>query len=645
MAGRSDLLNRITSLVGALDEEALVALANKGLLRRARKDLANGDPPAIVEEKETSLLISAGGHHITLDERGPAQAQCSCPAPGCCQHILAVCLWLPTFAPATTRDLPTHVFTLETVQKWACADDYRRALRLVKADLLTSAKDGAVTFTGEIEVRIPAGSSLDAGITNAPPRLKRAYIAAGALAILRAQGVDLPFESVERGPLPFDLLEELQALLEEAVEMGLNHPSRSMLARLHSVAIQCRVGGLIRASLEAESCAREMEWLLERHALADQSRFFDKMTRLHALAESIRQQGPEAGEAYVGTVRSHYGEMGALDLVGVGCYPWETDSGFVGLTTLFWSPSAGLYYSWSDSRPKHARGGFTAEKRYQDTSPWAGGGLLADLVRHRFMLTQSRANPQRRLSAHAGSQVENVVNWSVNDLPSPVERWESLLTAERPGGLLRGSPLDDLVLLKPMQWGNPAFDEIEQALFIPLLDAEEAVLPLRLPYARLTAGGLFYLEALRAEPPGDWLLGYYRLRPFPHLLPIRLYRTGTASEAIDLLFQPLPKKKVTFRGFTFEKLREFVPLPQNQDESQAPMEPSDPLALLLSPVEDRLLQAAERGYAGGELGDRKELAFLRRVGLGGFADQVLQMNSARDLLRAGYCLGQLREGS
>jgi len=646
MAGRSDLLNHLVALLSSLDDDAYAALANKGLLRRARKDLASGEPPAIAEEQATTITVTVGAQRVVLDETGPSQASCSCPAPGCCQHILTACLWLSeqdVAAPAPAAEgVAQETPSLETIRKWAGADDFRRALRLVQADH-RSTQDDRSEFVGDLEVRLIPGSPLDAAITNAPARLKRAYIAAGALAVLAAKGVELPFETAGRGPLRLELLADLQGLLEEAVETGLNHLSRSMLARLHSLSIQCRVGGLIRVSLEAESCAKEIDWLLERHARADQARFFDRMTRLHALAESIRQQGQNAAEAYVGSVRSRYGEIGTLDLVGVGCYPWETDSGFVGLTMLFWSRTAGLYYSWSDSRPKHSLGGFTAEQRFRDASPWAGGRLLMHLARNRFVLTQARANPERRLSAHAGSKVEDATEMKVEDLPSPVEEWRELLERERPGGLLRGSPLDDLVLVKAKRWERPFFDEIEQALVIPLIDREEALLPLRLPYSHLTAGGLFHLEAHRAEPERDWLLGYYRRQPSPHLFPIRLYRIGTPNEAIDLLFQPLPRKKVTFHGRTFEKWREFVPLPQSEEAGPATMESGDPLGILLSPIADRLLQAAEGGFSGGGLTLGREVEVLRRVGLEQLGVLVARAASARDLLRAGYCLTQLQD--
>ena len=85
-----------TQLVAQLqryDDDAFAALANRGLLRRAGKDL-DTITPAIVEDSETTLIVAVGDLRVQFDAKGPAGAQCSCPAAGICQHILSAALWL-----------------------------------------------------------------------------------------------------------------------------------------------------------------------------------------------------------------------------------------------------------------------------------------------------------------------------------------------------------------------------------------------------------------------------------------------------------------------------------------------------------------------------------------------------------------------
>lgn len=74
------------------DDAALATLANAGLVRRARKDVAAGKVE-VLEQRADGAVLSVGGARVELDARGPAGVRCACPTPGACQHVVAACLW------------------------------------------------------------------------------------------------------------------------------------------------------------------------------------------------------------------------------------------------------------------------------------------------------------------------------------------------------------------------------------------------------------------------------------------------------------------------------------------------------------------------------------------------------------------------
>lgn len=96
----SGIRARLLSLLEHFDDEAYAALANRGLLRRAHKDL-DKQLPEIVEETAESLTLNTSEHTIRFDARGPAQARCSCPSSGICQHILAAAIALQRMGEAS----------------------------------------------------------------------------------------------------------------------------------------------------------------------------------------------------------------------------------------------------------------------------------------------------------------------------------------------------------------------------------------------------------------------------------------------------------------------------------------------------------------------------------------------------------------
>ena len=93
------------SVYGALDDVALIALGNRGLLRRGRAELAAGrvepvngsaDPEAGEQPVAEEVTIGVGRPpvSVTLTVSGPQDARCPCPVAGVCVHILTACLWM-----------------------------------------------------------------------------------------------------------------------------------------------------------------------------------------------------------------------------------------------------------------------------------------------------------------------------------------------------------------------------------------------------------------------------------------------------------------------------------------------------------------------------------------------------------------------
>ncbi|MFC8800603.1 hypothetical protein ACFT2C_22955 [Promicromonospora sp. NPDC057138] len=77
-----------------LDDDALKALGNPGLLRRARKDTATA-----VSHGPQGAVLDVSGASVRVDGRGPAAVSCDCPTAGVCQHVLTACLWAMKLAP------------------------------------------------------------------------------------------------------------------------------------------------------------------------------------------------------------------------------------------------------------------------------------------------------------------------------------------------------------------------------------------------------------------------------------------------------------------------------------------------------------------------------------------------------------------
>lgn len=118
----SGVRQTLLAQLARFDDEAFVALANRGLLRRAQKDLEKL-AASLVEETPQHVVIGFAEQRIRFDARGPAHAECSCPASGVCQHVLAAAITLQRLALAEAAGTTSAVSAVEaTAQSEAVAD-------------------------------------------------------------------------------------------------------------------------------------------------------------------------------------------------------------------------------------------------------------------------------------------------------------------------------------------------------------------------------------------------------------------------------------------------------------------------------------------------------------------------------------------
>lgn len=646
----SGIRAQLAAQLRRFDEEAFVALANRGLLRRAQKDLEK-QPPVLVEEAADSLTMGVGEHHVRMDARGPGHAQCSCPAGGVCQHILAAALALqhtePAAEPAT---VVPQVAAMEPALESAAdsvAQLHETLLGFGSAELLRHA--GKATYRWawqfvqdmepEQDLRIDGGRNIVIGFRQ--PRLTFRYMGGGIESLLgdlsiaqiekyrvaaviayqRAHGMEAtPPESAAPRNAALDLgkdhaladtaagsqessrlrlRQSTRQLLGECISLGLSHLSPGIQERYTTLSVWAQGAEYYRLALLLRRLADHVELLLDRAGNADEHRLLDEMALGFALVSALDAAAARgAAPAHlVGRARSRYDEIGSLELIGLGAVPWRSASGYVGLTLLFWSPSEQGFLSCTDARPEFQRG-FNPVARYKAAGPWSGLGAPAQATGRRLVLGNAQLNAQGRLSAadKASATLQDFVPADeLAQLLRPCARWSELLLQQslaRRSLLAEAQPMKEWVVLRPARFGAAHFDPVRQMLVWQVLDDENETLNAEVPYSEFSS---HLIERLEQIPDGQLPAGTLlvaRMRSGATGLvaePLSLiHPTPAGSAAVDALhFDPAPAQ-----GLASKLLSRFK---RRADTTEA-------LALTLLPEALRELrhwihQVADRGFA------------------------------------------------
>jgi len=691
----STLLDQLGALLARFDDESYVALANRGLVRRARKDLEQQQVEIIVHSA-AQVVVGFGAQRIRFDHRGPAHAQCDCPASGMCQHILAAAMGLQqTLQTLTTQAITAEesaadplaplqaallALTATELARHAGKAGYRWAWQYVQDlepehTLVVSGSQHLVLGLQRPRLMLRyMGGGLDALIADAKLAQIEKYRVAAVLAFQRAHGREItpPEPTARQRTQALDLgmdhalaasrdasLDEsrtrlrvsLRKILAESVELGLAHLSQGIHERYSTLAVWAKGAEYHRLALLTRRIADHVELLLERAGGADELRLLDEITITHGLVCALEAAAAQsaAPRHLVGRARSRYEASASLELFGLGAQAWHSPTGYVGLTMIFWSPAEQAFMSCTDARPQAQRG-FNPIARYKAAGPWAGLGAPAQTTGCRVVLQRAQVNNAGRLSA-ADSTSATVMPLDGATLVQQLKPWDSWAEMYSARGEQRASllaepePMKDWVALRPTQFGEARFDDVRQTLVWPLLDGEGHTLAAEIPFDEYSRHAIGRVECLGPSELLPETLVIARLRASAHgdvvAVPLSLVRPGARDTCVDALyFDDAPQQGMA--SVLLERLKRMVP------SRDAPVPAASGLLAAPSALRElrhELQLQAERGTApeNAEQG-RAELARhaerLANAGFTAFRAVLAQDAGAGDrLLRANYvCL-------
>jgi hypothetical protein len=666
----------IAAVLGRYDDEAWIALANRGLLRRARKDL---DALEVRVTSETTELVevAVGDRTVRIGVAGPGEAVCSCPSVLICQHIITAGLWLASVAPGPSdrsdavpaaERLHNDLMAIDAalLTSYAGLPGYRWAYQMLEDQAtppgVTRDSYLAVTFERPALTVRYLGGGLDGLVLDQPVSHVERFRVAAVLAWQRAHGLALPpppaprarasgesESSISRRESRARLRTTVSELLRDTVAIGVSHLSPAIYERLTTTATWAQGVEYHRLALLLRRLADQVDLLLARSALADDLMLLDEIAVAHALVAALDVAASTGTEpaALVGRARTTYDPVRSLDLIGLGGRPWRTGSGYHGLTCVFWSPSRQQFLTWTDARPD-SLAGFDPRARWQQRAPWTGLTTPATSTGCRLTLTHAQVSPDSRISG-VESTTAGVTTLGSDELMSllPVHNsWREISPTRLRGLSDRADPASQWTMLRPAQALPARWDNASQTLRYALLDEDGEAVTLEIPWSRLHAHVIGRLEALDKNLPAGSLVVARVVRRRGHLFgdPLSLVLPGRAINPIDALhFDDAPGRRPSA---LVERLLKSgtpdQPVPDN-DEPRPAGVPA-PLADLRALVEAE----AQRGCAGvapGAIHDRVAHAHrnLRHAGMSLFADPAPTVSPPEALLRSLFLVQQVEQ--
>ncbi|WP_043243308.1 SWIM zinc finger family protein [Pseudomonas solani] len=487
------------------DDAALEVLANAGLLRRATKDVEAGKLRWL-ENDDQGGLVEADGQQVRLDGSGVDAARCTCPANGCCKHILAAVIWLreqPADAAgeaATEEDADLALRDAlaqdpQQLQKQAGKAATRKARQwlgeLFEAQHQSHGRRLAIHLpTLACEVTYLAGGGFDGMLSETRESERKALHLAALALLFQAQGQPWAWPA-DSEPAPADplqlnapeqeLLVSVQQLLQELLRQGLSHASQASAVQLRMLNLSARTEGLPRLAAQLRTLGGQINRLANRDDHISEREALVQMAQVHALASALQRAGAEHLPALRGRLRRDYQAGAQLDLLPLGAHWWTTPGGARGLTLAFWDLQAGDVLEASLARPDNSDPGFRREAVWAQQALWKS--TPQQLCQAPLCLTAPRQADDGRLAAHGDSRSQAQPRWPAADARLAeigIARW-SLLREQLEDSAALSAEAPTSLLLRPARCQEAVLDEVRQVLCWTLEDDQGEAITLELP--------------------------------------------------------------------------------------------------------------------------------------------------------------------
>jgi SWIM zinc finger len=324
-----------TDLV-ALTPDDLAELANRGLLKRAQKEL-EAQPISYSVEESADQTVTVRWNDSAVCTLPPgtvlSDRLCSCSATAICRHLVGAVLayqqWVaaetttPTAAPSAWNPGQIADSQLDAFFKKSALNQIRQQYAAGQViELLRNAKPMARFHTLAHTVRFLVPEDLRytrCDCTETAP-CRHVLMAIWAFRELAEEKVSGLIETGTPPEIPENLLSDLETGLATLLEVGLSGLSAALAARLHRLETQCRNAYLIWPAEILAELLQEYERYSQRDARFSATQAVMLMAELCMRIDAMSHRPANLPQLFVrGSQTDRVSEVGSARLVGLGC--------------------------------------------------------------------------------------------------------------------------------------------------------------------------------------------------------------------------------------------------------------------------------------------------------------------------------------
>lgn len=575
------------------DEDYLIGISNKGIVKRAYKDKEEGNYEVL--SLESDAIVRVGGENVQI--KSPlGESVCSCPSRSICRHVILGILALKErmekgaeeghaagekeeSSPGEGQDVKENQRqeSDDISEKQGLGQKVREEIagyplpsiwRILNGRQLQDAvshmkteRHGNITYSSTVTVELPwmgqkvkLLSPLEYSSCSCHKRELCPHKAA-AILWCRLDAGQLTIEELEKEAQKKpesdkkqikDVARQMEVLIEELLNTGLARVSPDAQDHMERMAIISHNARLAKFEGYWRALKDSYDGYMKRKASFRLSKLTEQIARLYRRTRLLleTEDGGKIDELS-GEFRAEYVPVGDLDLIGIAMEHFESQAGYEGETIYFLEANTKEWYSYTLARPVFYEKSGRRRKNGKAGAPWGLALSMEELAKAKISLTGARCDSRRRLSSSqdtkgeliAGNRkelrlcIEELGGWYYRDFG---RLYEERINRKNISWLAEKEEEGiELVFLRPASIKKAYFSETEQKLYMNLYDEEGREVIVEVAYSQKEAWGIRYLERIEEENPPCFFGKIYLKGGKIRMYPVTVLEKGELMEEED----------------------------------------------------------------------------------------------------------------
>ena len=515
MDRENTFLERLNSYINSLDEDYLIGISNKGIVKRANKDLEKLES---IEYDIKDDYIEFKIDDITCSVNEEVQKyKCSCPSRTICKHIIMCYLYIMNNKEKifgeikeecneeqleedkieTKEFIRLKEYNIENIKKnigeKALVDIIRKINFGINYTITETAMVTVdfgeelikVRLLDDIENSLCSCKSKELCIHKAEAlilyKLYKNYISLEELNNYLISKEVLDYENIKKATV------EIRNLIEEILRSGISRVPETILDSINNMAIKCHNYDLPNFEKTLRGIREEIILYFNKNAAFKNEKLLNILTTLYIKTLTLENSNNfNIISEIIGEFKSSYYSIPVIELNGIGEENWTSNSGYKGTTYYFFENKRGEIFTFTkaiatyyDNMPR---------RNYiidNNVAPWGLKCKLEELDKIHFKLKGGKVNLQNRISSSNESRGDLI---GLSDIASlnleryKFDNWEKVIDSVFLNKK-KNNENYNLVFLEGNKFGESKFDNITQTFTLEIKDKDENVMEINIKFS------------------------------------------------------------------------------------------------------------------------------------------------------------------